>query len=239
MEGGAVGVDMPVLADGGDAFAFVRVAEMGEDETEFGEAGGNLVEVAGEGEFEGGLGDEGGPGVEEDGEAVAGGVGPEVVKLTVLGVETGVHGHELDALEFEGLMAVGEFVAPVGLGGVEGEEADEAVGVEGDVGGDFIVGDPEAGEFGFAAEDDGFVAEGGTGAVGIVVNGEVNFLVAAGVAGLRFEVVGEVAGVFPEVAVDVDDHGGRIADPEQHDRLPSQGLDGADRIFSFWRRLKL
>ena len=41
-------------------------------------------------------------------------------------------------------MAVSEFVAPVGLGWVEGEEADEAVGVEGDVGGDFVVGDPEA-----------------------------------------------------------------------------------------------
>ena len=215
VEGGAVGVDMPVLADGGDALAFVGMAEMGEDETDLGEPSGDLVEVAGEGEFEGGLGDEGGPGVEEDGEAVASGVGPEVVKLTVLRVEAGVHGHELDALEFEGLMTVGEFIAPVGLGGVEGEEADEAVGMEGDVGGDFVIGDPEAGEFGFAAEDNGFVAEGGTGAVGVVVNGEVDFLIAAGVAGLRFEVVGEVAGVFPEVAMDVDDHGGRIADWEE------------------------
>ncbi len=109
-------------------------------------------------------------------------------------------------------MAVGEFVAPVGLGGIEGEEADEAVGVEGDVGGDFVVGDPEAGEFGFAAEDDGFVAEGGAGAIGVVVDGEVDFLIAAGAAGLGFEIVGEVTGVFPEVAVDVDDHGGRITD---------------------------
>ncbi len=120
-------------------------------------------------------------------------------------------------------MPVFEFVAPVGLGGVEGEEADEAVGVEGDVGSDFIVRDPEAGELGFAPEDDGFVAEGGTGAVGVVVDGEVDFLVAAGVAGLGFEIVGEVAGVFPEVAVDVDDHGGRIADCRER-------LDGRGRL---------
>lgn len=44
------------------------------------------------------------------------------------------------------------------------------------------------------------------------MDGEVDFLVAAGVAGLGFEIVGEVAGVFPVMAVDVDDHGGRIAD---------------------------
>lgn len=55
--------------------------------------------MAGEGEFEGGLGDESGPGVKEDGEAVAGGVGPEIVELAVLRVEAGIHGHELDALE--------------------------------------------------------------------------------------------------------------------------------------------
>ena len=107
---------------------------------------------------------------------------------------------------------MGEFVAPVGLGGVEGEKADEAVGVEGNVGGDFIVRDPQPGEFGFAAKDDGFIAKCGTGAVGVVVDGEVDFLVAAGAAGLGFEIVREVAGVFPEVAVYVDDHGGRIAD---------------------------
>ena len=98
VKGGAVGVDVAVLADGGDAFAFIRVAEMGEDETQFGETGGHVVEMAGEGEFEGGLGNERGAGVEEDGEAVAGGVGPEVVALAILGKETGVHGHELDAL---------------------------------------------------------------------------------------------------------------------------------------------
>ncbi len=97
-------------------------------------------------------------------------------------------------------MAVGELLAPVGLGGVQGQEADEAVSVEGDVGGDLVVGDPEAGKLGLAAEDDGFIAEGGAGAVGVVVDGEVDFLVAAGVPGLGFEVVREVAGVFPEVA---------------------------------------
>ncbi len=98
VEGGAVGVDVGMFADGGDALAFVGMAEMGEDQTDFGEAGGDLVEVTGEGEFEGGLGDKRGARVEEDGEAVAGGVGPEVVELGVLRVETGVHGHELDAL---------------------------------------------------------------------------------------------------------------------------------------------
>lgn len=98
VEGGAVGVDVAVLADGGDAFALVRVAEMGEDQTDFGEAGGDFVEVAGEGEFERGLGDEGRSSVEEDGQAVTGGVGPEIVELAVLRVEAGVHGHEFDAL---------------------------------------------------------------------------------------------------------------------------------------------
>ena len=132
-------------------------------------------------------------------------------------------------------MAVGELLAPVGLGGVQGQEADEAVSVEGDVGGDLVVGDPEAGKLGLAAEDDGFIAEGGSGAISVVVDGKVHFLVAAGVAGLALEIVGEVAGVFPEVAVDVDDHGGRIADCREQPEGVRMGQAG-DCSFQCSRR---
>lgn len=78
------------------------------------------------------------------------------------------------------------------------------IGVGGDVGGDFAVGHPEAGEFGFTAEDDRFFAAGGGGLVLIPADGEIHFYIAAGSGGLALEVVGEVLRVLPEVAVDVD-----------------------------------
>ncbi len=98
VEGGAIGVDVAVLADGGDALAFVRMAEMGENQADFREARGDLVEMAGKGEFERGLRDERRAGMEEHREVVTGGVGPEVVELPVLRVEAGVHRHQLNAL---------------------------------------------------------------------------------------------------------------------------------------------
>lgn len=106
-------------------------------------------------------------------------------------------------------MAFDHFVLPAGLGGVEGHEADQVVGMLGYISGHLLVGDPEAGEPGFAAEDDGAGAAGGSGGVFVPTNGEVDFNVAAGAFGLVFEVFGEVLWVLPEMAMAIDDHEGQ------------------------------
>ena len=67
VKGGAIGVDVAVLAYGGDALAFVRMSEVGENEADFREAGGDLVEMAGQREFQRGLGDESRAGVRSTG----------------------------------------------------------------------------------------------------------------------------------------------------------------------------
>ena len=70
-------------------------------------------------------------------------------------------------------MAVFQFVFPAILGWVHREKADEAVGMCGHVVGYALVIDPQAGEAGLAAEDDGFVAVLRAPAIGLVGDGEI------------------------------------------------------------------
>ena len=70
-------------------------------------------------------------------------------------------------------MAVFQFVFPAILGWVHREKADEAVGMCGHVVGYVLVIDPQAGEAGLAAEDDGLVAVLRARSVGFVCDGEV------------------------------------------------------------------
>ena len=124
-EGGDVGVEVGVLADGDEAFLGPGMADVGHDHAEIREAGGDVVPEAGERVFEGGHFVEGGSGVEEDGEVAFLAMLVEGVADGVSGVEAGVHGAEFEAAHVEIGGGVFEFFEGVGLGGVCAGEGDE------------------------------------------------------------------------------------------------------------------
>ena len=79
--------------------------------------------------------------------------------------------------------------------------------MRGDVVGDIPVVDPQAAQARLAAEDDRPHVGDGTSLVVLVTDCQVELLARLRPPGLAAEVVGEVLGILPCVAVDVDDHG--------------------------------
>ena len=79
-------------------------------------------------------------------------------------------------------------------------------GCAGDVAGDVPVIDPQAAEPRLAAEDDRPDVWRRRGPVVLVTHGQIDLDAALAPLRLLAEVAGEVARVFPDVAVDVDDH---------------------------------
>src|SRR6185295_4769415 len=103
-----------------------------------------------------------------------------------------------------------------GLGGIEGQKADQLAGMAGGVSCDLAIGDPQSGKFRLPAEHDGSVARSSAGLVVLPADGEVHLDVTARPLGLVFEIVGEMLGILPVVAVNVDQgHPGRITEERQ------------------------
>src|ERR1017187_2907236 len=97
MERRAIGVHVRMLAHGGDAFSLVWMGKMRHDDSDLRKTDGDVVDEAREGAVDGRLMDEGCAGVQENRKMVASGILPEEIDLAVVGIEPGVHGHELDA----------------------------------------------------------------------------------------------------------------------------------------------
>ena len=195
-----------MLADDCHAFAFVGMAEMRQHDRRLGKPHGHRIDAAGKRAFQRRLGDEGGAGVQQDGQGVPLGIAPQRVEPLVVRVEAGIHRQQLDAAQAQGGVPVPQLVLPAGLGGIDGQETDQRVGVPGDVVGDELVVYPQPATAGLAAEDDGADRDGRCRAIFLVADGEVDFLAGAGTDGLAAEVVAEMVRVGPGMAVDIDDH---------------------------------
>src|SRR5439155_14246534 len=103
-------------------------------------------------------------------------------------------------------MTITQLLFPALLRRIEGEEANQAIGVSGDVVGDVGIIDPQTAEAGFAAEDDRSHWLGGGLLIILEPHGEIDFDAGLRTTGLLAKVIGEVLRVAPGVAVDVDDH---------------------------------
>ena len=77
----------------------------------------------------------------------------------------------LDPAQFQVLMPLPQFILPAGLRRVYGKEANEPIGILGNVLRHIPVGDPDSGESGLAAEHDGLVAASAGGKVVFVADG--------------------------------------------------------------------
>ena len=88
---GDVGVDVGVFSDHGNAFAFVGMPQMRQDDLDVRKTNSDRIQVAGKRTVQGRLGDEGGSGMEKYGKAVFRGVAPERIERRVVRSEAGVH----------------------------------------------------------------------------------------------------------------------------------------------------
>src|SRR5437016_5872400 len=98
-------------------------------------------------------------------------------------------------------MAEPQLLFPAGLRRIEREKANKAVGMSGDVVGDVRIIDPQATQSGLAAEDDRSHGLRGRLLVFLEPHGEIDFDAGFRTSGLLAEVVGEMLGVAPGVAV--------------------------------------
>src|SRR5271167_1286311 len=108
-----------MFPDGGDAFAFVWVGEMRHDDFHVWETDRHIVDEARQRTFERRLVNESRTGMKKNRQPMSGSVFPKVVKFAVVWVKAGIHGHQLDALEFQFLVTVMELFLPSRLCGIE------------------------------------------------------------------------------------------------------------------------
>src|SRR6478735_3598318 len=103
-------------------------------------------------------------------------------------------------------MAIAQLLFPARLRWIEREKANQPVSVHRDVAGDVLVIDPQTAQPGLAAKDDGPHELWSMGSIFLEPHGQINFHSGPRPAGLLAEVVREMIGVRPGVAMNVDDH---------------------------------
>ena len=105
-------------------------------------------------------------------------------------------------------MSETQLLLPAGLGGIDGQEPDQRVGMLRHIVGHITVVDPHAAQAGFAAEDDGPHIGRALGAVFVIANRQVEFDPGPRPAfRLQTEVVAEMLRVSPGMGMNVDNHG--------------------------------
>src|SRR5262245_43713133 len=95
--------------------------------------------------------------------------------------------------------------------------------MRGHVVGDVLVLDPHPTELRLAAEDNGPRLSRGGGPVVVVTDGQIDLDAGPGSLGLPAEVVAEMPGVLPGVAVNIDDHDESRSKAANQARLPRVG----------------
>src|SRR5262245_23728780 len=103
-------------------------------------------------------------------------------------------------------MSESQLVFPTGLCRIECEEADQAVGMGGDIRGNIAIIDPQPAQPGLAAKDDRRHRLCRPGLVFLESHRQIDLDSSPRPASLLAEVVGEMLGISPGVAVDVDNH---------------------------------
>src|SRR4029078_9821985 len=113
---------MAMFADNSDAFAFIRMAQMGQDDANLGKANCDIVQKTRQGAFERGLVDERSSRMQERGKLMVCGIAPQVIELRRVRSEARIHRQQLDPSQPEILMTLFELISPARLGGIHGKE---------------------------------------------------------------------------------------------------------------------
>ena len=121
-------------------------------------------------------------------------------------MKTGIHGKQLDASQAELLMPLAQFVLPARLRRIDRQEANQLVGMSGNIVGHVPVIDPQSAQFRLAPKHDGDGVFWRGLAVFLVAHGQVELRARLGPLGLLSKVVAEMAGIFPGVTMDIENH---------------------------------
>ena len=131
-----------MLPDHRHRLSLIGMTQVRQNDPAFRILDGDGVQMPGQGGVQRSPVDESCPRVEQDGQLMADRILPQVIQLRGLRIESGIHGHQLDAPHLQILVALLQFLLPTRLGRIQGEKRDQVFGVLRTIFGDEPIGSP-------------------------------------------------------------------------------------------------